>query len=325
MNSYISSPSKTSEILSQYSIKLKKSLGQNFLIDTNVLKKIIRAAELKPDDVVLEIGSGIGSLTELMLSCVKKVICIEIDSLLAGAFRNIFSKNIGSNLELIEADALRLNYEEICGRYSVNKIVSNLPYKIAAPLIIKILLEPTEIKTMYLTIQKDIAARFLAKVGDKNKNYSSYTVKSNFLADFAVLFSISRNCFMPKPFVDSVVVKTSQKDIIENIKSLGVNRAAVNKVVGSKAAGGKAAGGKAADTKAPAERILAFFNFIDKCFTHRRKKLVNSLFGGSPKNIDKIDLTVKMLSDIGKGRDARAEELTLADYLFLYNNLKAGF
>jgi 16S rRNA (adenine1518-N6/adenine1519-N6)-dimethyltransferase len=320
MNSYISSPSKTSEILFQYNIKLKKSLGQNFLIDTNVLKKIIRAAELKLDDVVLEIGSGIGSLTELMLPGVKKVICIEIDSLLAGAFRNIFSKNIGSNLELIEADALRLNYEEICGRYSVNKIVSNLPYKIAAPLIIKILLEPTEIKNMYLTIQKDIAARLLAKVGDKNKNYSSYTVKSNFLADFAVLFSISRNCFMPKPFVDSVVVKTSQKDIIENIKSLGVNRAAVNKVVGS-----KAAGGKAADTKAPAERILAFFNFIDKCFTHRRKKLVNSLFGGSPKNIDKIDLTVKMLSDIGKGRDARAEELTLADYLFLYNNLKAGF
>ncbi len=320
MNSYISSPSKTSEILSQYSIKLKKSLGQNFLIDTNVLKKIIRAAELKPDDVVLEIGSGIGSLTELMLPGVKKVICIEIDSLLAGAFRNIFSKNIGSNLELIEADALRLNYEEICGRYSVNKIVSNLPYKIAAPLIIKILLEPTEIKTMYLTIQKDIAARLLAKVGDKNKNYSSYTVKSNFLADFAVLFSISRNCFMPKPFVDSVVVKTSQKDIIENIKSLGVNRAAVNKVVGS-----KAAGGKAADTKAPAERILAFFNFIDKCFIHRRKKLVNSLFEGSPKNIDKIDLTVKMLSDIGKGRDARAEELTLADYLFLYNKLKAVF
>jgi 16S rRNA (adenine1518-N6/adenine1519-N6)-dimethyltransferase len=292
MNSYISSPSKTSEILSQYGIKLKKSLGQNFLIDTNVLKKIIRAAELKPDDVVLEIGSGIGSLTELMLPGVKKVICIEIDSLLAGAFRNIFSKNIGRNLELIEADALRLNYEEICGRYSVNKIVSNLPYKIAAPLIIKILLETTEIKTMYLTIQKDIAARLLAKVGDKNKNYSSYTVKTNFLADFAVLFSISRNCFMPNPFVDSVVVKASQKDINENIKSLGV---------------------------------LAFFNFIDKCFIHRRKKLVNSLFEGSSKNIDKIDLTVKMLSDIGKGKDARAEELTLADYLFLYNKLKAIF
>jgi len=302
MNSYISSPSKTSEILSQYGINLKKSLGQNFLIDTNVLKKIIRAAELKPDDVVLEIGSGIGSLTELMLPSVKKVICIEIDSLLAGAFRNIFSKNIGSNLELIEADALRLNYEEICGRYSVNKIVSNLPYKIAAPLIIKILLEPTEIKTMYLTIQKDIADRLLARVGDKS--YSSYTVKSNFLADFAVLFSISRNCFMPKPFVDSVVVKTLQKDIIENIKSLGVN---------------KVAGGKALT------EIVAFFNFIDKCFLHRRKKLVNSLFEGSSKNIDKIDLTVKMLSDIGKGRDVRAEELTLADYLFLYNKLKAVF
>jgi 16S rRNA (adenine1518-N6/adenine1519-N6)-dimethyltransferase len=292
MNSYISSPSKTSEILSQYSINLKKSLGQNFLIDTNVLKKIIRAAELKPGDVVLEIGSGIGSLTELMLPGVKKVICIEIDSMLAGAFRNIFSKNIGSNLELIEADALRLNYEEICGRYSVNKIVSNLPYKIAAPLIIKILLEPTEIKTMYLTIQKDIAARLLAKVGDKNKNYSSYTVKTNFLADFAVLFSISRSCFMPNPFVDSVVIKASQKNISENIKSLGV---------------------------------LAFFNFIDKCFIHRRKKLVNSLFEGSPKNIDKIDLTVKMLSDIGKGKDARAEELTVADYLFLYNKLKDVF
>jgi 16S rRNA (adenine1518-N6/adenine1519-N6)-dimethyltransferase len=282
MNSYISSPSKTAEILSNHNIKLKKSLGQNFLIDTNILKKIVKAAELKPVDIVLEIGSGIGSLTELMLPEVKKVICIEIDSRLTGVFRDIFNGDPGNNLELIEGDALRIDYKAICSKYKITKVVSNLPYKIAAPLILKILVEAPKIKTLYLTIQKDIADRLMAIVGDKS--YNAYTIKSNFLANCKILFPISRSCFIPKPFVDSVVVEVKRKD--ETVDK-GIND---------------------------------FFNFIEKCFIHKRKKLLNSLFESIPRDIDKMNLMIKMLSDIGKGRNVRAEELTLADFLYLYKN-----
>jgi len=174
MHSYISSPGKTTEILKRYRIKLSKKLGQNFLIDTNNAKKIVSHADVSSSDVVLEIGSGIGSLTEILLSKAKMVVCIEIDKLLAKVFEDIFQENIGGKVRLICSDALKLDYTDIAAKYGVNKVVSNLPYSIAAPLVLKILLESEDIKKMFITIQKDIALRMLASVGDKN--YSSYTV-----------------------------------------------------------------------------------------------------------------------------------------------------
>ncbi|MCL4377816.1 MAG: 16S rRNA (adenine(1518)-N(6)/adenine(1519)-N(6))-dimethyltransferase RsmA [Actinobacteria bacterium] len=302
MNSYLSSPSKTVEILSKHNIKLKKGLGQNFLIDTNILKKIIKSANLKPDDIVLEIGSGIGSLTELMLPEVKKVICIEIDSRLARVFKDIFNKDPGDNLKLIEGDALRIDYRAICNKYKITKVVSNLPYKIAAPLILKILFEAPKIKTLYLTVQKDIAGRLIAAVG--GKNYNAYTLKSNFLADFKILFPISRNCFVPKPFVDSVVVEVKREDTLNEM---------LRTIKHSKKTTGKT-------EKLSNKVINDFFNFVERCFLHKRKKLINSLFEGTTRDIDKMNLIVKMLSDIGKGRDVRAEELTLENFLYLYKN-----
>ncbi|MCG2789066.1 MAG: 16S rRNA (adenine(1518)-N(6)/adenine(1519)-N(6))-dimethyltransferase, partial [Actinomycetia bacterium] len=165
---YISSPSKTAEILTLHNIRLKKSLGQNFLIDTNILKKIARTAELKPEDIVLEIGSGIGSLTEIMLPQVKKIICIEVDNRMVQVLKEIFQSWLSSQIDLIESDAMKLDYRELIIRTGATKVVSNLPYKIAAPLIPKIMLEAPEIEHYCLTIQKDIADRLTAKKGDKN-------------------------------------------------------------------------------------------------------------------------------------------------------------
>ena len=290
MSSYISSPSKTAEILNKYGIRLKKSLGQNFLIDANIAKKIVKTAEIKSGDAVLEIGSGIGTLTEMLLhsgsnsgsSSDIKIVCIEFDRLLVKVFKDTFKPESSEKLFLIEADALKLDYSEISRKYSINEVVSNLPYKIAAPLLIKILLKAPQVKNYYVTIQKDIADRMLARVGDKN--YSSYTVKANFLADFKIYFTISRNCFIPKPYVDSVFLGITRKENIEIPED--------------------------------------FFNFIDACFQHRRKKLINSLAdSGINKYVDKIDLTIRMLSDIGKGKNTRAEELNPEDYLFLYKNI----
>ncbi|MCL5072916.1 MAG: 16S rRNA (adenine(1518)-N(6)/adenine(1519)-N(6))-dimethyltransferase RsmA [Actinobacteria bacterium] len=286
---YISSPSKTAEILNLHNIRLKKSLGQNFLIDTNILKKITLAAELESEDIVLEIGSGIGSLTEIILPKVKKIVCIEVDNRLAEVFKEIFRSCFSSKIDLIESDAMKLDYKELVIKADITKIVSNLPYKIAAPLILKIMLETSKLEFYCLTIQKDIAERLTAKKGDKN--YSSYTVKANFLADFKILFSISRSCFVPVPFVDSVVVKATRKT---SEKTSDI------------------------DTR-------DFFGFIEDCFLHRRKKLINSLLAANEhKYIDKIYLIIKMLHGIGKDKNLRAEDLDLDDFLFLYRSLKAN-
>lgn len=287
MHSYISSPGKTVQILSRYGIRLKKSLGQNFLIDTNSAKKIISYAGVNADDVILEVGSGIGSLTEILLPKVKRVVCVEIDNLLIEAFKDIFSENLGEKIQLIQADALKLNYNDIAGKYKINKVVSNLPYNIAAPLILKILIEAEDIKKLFITIQKDIAERLLASAGDKN--YSSYTVKSNFLADFNFCFQISRNCFLPKPFVGSAVVEVSRKD----------NRVLMDENF----------------------KIGDFFDFVNSCFLHRRKKLINSLSQSNTRYCYKLELIIKLLSEIGKNRDVRAEELYLKDYISLYKKL----
>ncbi len=287
MYSYISSTGKTTQILKKYGIRLRKNLGQNFLIDTNSAKKIVSRAGVSSSDVVLEVGSGIGSLTEILLSRAKKIICIEIDRLLARAFKDIFSENLGGEIELICSDALRVDYADIAGRYNVKKVVSNLPYSIAAPLVLKILLEAEDIRKMFITVQKDIAIRMLASAGDKN--YSSYTVKSNFLADFNLCFQISRNCFLPRPFVDSTVVEVTRKDNKDLIK-------------------------KNFDIK-------DFFDFVTKCFLHRRKKLINSLLQNNSKYCHKSEIIIKLLSEIGQDRNTRAEELSLEDYIFLYKNL----
>jgi 16S rRNA (adenine1518-N6/adenine1519-N6)-dimethyltransferase len=287
MHSYISAPGKTTQILKKYGIRLRKSLGQNFLIDTNSAKRIVSLAGVSSSDIILEVGSGIGSLTEILLSRAKKVVCIEIDKTLAKAFKDIFSENIGKKIELICSDALKLDYTDVAARYGINKVVSNLPYSIAAPLVLKILLEAGDIKEMFITIQKDIALRMLASAGDKN--YSSYTVKSNFLADYKLCFQISRNCFLPRPFVDSSVVRATRKD----------NKALVKKNF----------------------NIKDFFDFLTGCFLHRRKKLINSLMQRNSRYCYRPELIIKLLSEIGQDRNTRAEELSLEDYIFLYRNL----
>ncbi len=289
MHQYISSPGNTVRILSKYGIKLKKSLGQNFLIDTNNAKKIVERAGVSSKDVVLEIGSGIGGLTEIMMGKAKKVICVEFDKLLVKAFKDIFSQELEerSKLELIQADALKLDYKDLALRNGIGKVVSNLPYSIGATLLLKIIMEAELVKKMVLTVQKDIAERLLASVGDKN--YSSYAVKANFLAGFKFCFQIPRNCFIPRPFVDSWVIEVSRKD----------NSGLVDDNF----------------------NVDGFFDFINSCFLHRRKKMVNSLSQKNSKYCGNIEFIVKLLTDIGKDGDVRAEELALKDYIYLYRNL----
>jgi 16S rRNA (adenine1518-N6/adenine1519-N6)-dimethyltransferase len=287
MQQYISSPKRTSEILSQYGIRLRKGLGQNYMIDTNSIKKMVSLAGIKKGETVLEIGSGIGSLTEILLEAgAGKVICIEIDKKVSEAFRELFNDQINQgNIELIITDAMNMDYRELCGKYSIKKMVSNLPYKVAAPLMLKILLETPVMEQFWATIQKDIADRMLAKKGDKN--YSSYTLKSNLLAEYKSCFKVSRNCFIPRPFVDSVVLEGRRKNLPKDFEN---------------------------------QDIRDFFDLVNISFLHRRKKLLNSISLNAKYGaiLDKIK---DLLQELGKDPRVRAEDLTLEDFIYIYNNI----
>ena len=288
MKNYISSPGKTTKILSDNNIRLRKSLGQNYIIDTNSVKKMVSITQISGEDVILEIGCGIGSLTEVLLeNGPAKIICIEVDRKVSEVFRNIFHESMeNGQIELIAEDAMDIDYGKLSSTHNINKMISNLPYKIAAPLILKILRETEKITQFWMTIQKDIAVRLTAKPGDKN--YSSYTVKSNTLACYRSCFNISRNCFLPKPFVDSSVIEVTRKKIPEELRVGG--------------------------------GIERFFDLVNASFAHRRKMLLNSL-SKSKDFSQKLDSISELLPEIGKNKEVRAEELSLEDYIFLYKNL----
>lgn len=289
MKNYISSPSKTTKILADNNIRLRKSLGQNYIIDTNSVKKMVSITRVSREDIILEIGCGIGSLTEILLeNGPAKIICIEVDRKVAEVFRNIFHEKIeDGTIELIIEDAMDIDYGRLSSTHNINKMVSNLPYKIAAPLVLKILRESEKISQSWMTIQKDIADRLTAEPGDKN--YSSYTVKSNTLACYRSCFKISRNCFLPKPFVDSSVIEVIRRKIPEELRAEG--------------------------------GIERFFDLVNASFAHRRKMLLNSL-SKSKDFSQKLDSIAKLLPEIGKNKEVRAEELSLEDYIFLYDNLQ---
>ena len=290
MQQYISSPKRTSEILSDYGIRLRKRFGQNYMIDTNSIKKLVSLADIVSGETILEIGSGIGSLTDILLkSGAGKVICIEIDRKVSGAFKDIFSDEIKrGRIELRTIDAMDIDYGKLAEEYNIEKMLSSLPYKIAAPLILRILREAPAIKHFWVTIQKDIADRLMAKTGDRS--YSSYTVKSNLLANYRICFKISRNCFIPKPFVDSVVIEVSRRIFPEGFR--GNND------------------------------IEKFFDLVNSSFIHRRKKLLNSLALSNDYRI-KLDKIAGLLLEIGKNTEVRAQNLSLEDYIFIFKNIQA--
>ncbi len=288
MKNYISSPGKTLKILSDHNIRLRKSLGQNYIIDTNSVKKMISLTNITGEDIILEIGCGIGSLTEVLLeNRPAKIICIEVDRKVSEVFRDIFREEIeNGSVVLIIEDAMNIDFEKLSSLHNINKMISNLPYKIAAPLTLKILKETEKIPQSWMTIQKDIADRLTAEPGDKN--YSSYTVKSNTLACYRSCFKISRNCFLPKPFVDSSVVEVTRKKIPAQLCGEG--------------------------------GIEGFFDFVNASFAHRRKMLLNSLSRSKDYSL-KLDRIAEFLKALGKNEAVRAEELSLEDYIFLYRNL----
>lgn len=208
--------------LKELHIRPKKSLGQHFVHDPNILRKIIEAASLEPEDVVVEIGAGLGSLTEPLARRVKKVYALEIDSSLADALKDRFSS--GDTVEVVWADALQFDFGAPFRRWKRKiKVVANLPYEISTPMIFRLLKERECFSLLVLMLQLEVARRLAAQPG--TGDYGPLSVWSQLYSDVKIAFQVKPNSFLPPPKVHSAVVKfrvlPKPRVVVEDEKNLG--------------------------------------------------------------------------------------------------------
>lgn len=197
---------KVKQILKENNLNAKKQFGQNFLIDNNILNKIAHSASINSDTVIVEIGPGMGALTEKLLEKAYKVICYEIDTDMVHILQNRFSDYIKDNkLVINHKDFLKADLEKDLEGYKNIKVVANLPYYITTPILIKICEELTELDEMIVMMQKEVALRICGKPSTKDYNALSVLIQYNHEA--FLLFDVGRGCFYPEPDVTSSIVK----------------------------------------------------------------------------------------------------------------------
>lgn len=203
------SPKMMSQVLSDNDFKFKKKFGQNFIVDENVIDKIISNAGIDSDTLVIEIGPGAGSLTYKLCGVAGRVLCYEIDS----SLKDILSSNLSSfsNVDVKYIDFLEADVLSDLKSYNFSKVyvVANLPYYITTPIIVKIIEDKLPVDKIVVMVQKEVGDRFKAKPG--SKDYGSLSVYLNYYFDVNKLMDISRNIFIPKPNVDSIIVEFKRK------------------------------------------------------------------------------------------------------------------
>lgn len=206
----IYSPKAMKQILEDNEFSFKKKFGQNFIIDENIINNIIKAADLDKDTLVIEIGPGAGSLTSKLAASAGFVLCYEIDKTL----KEILSDNLKNynNVEIIYNDFLKQNIKEDLTKYNYSKVcvVANLPYYITTPIVTKIIDDQIKINKMVIMVQKEVGDRFKAE--PNSKDYGSLSVFLNYYFDIKKELDVSKNVFIPKPNVDSVVVTLTKKN-----------------------------------------------------------------------------------------------------------------
>lgn len=275
---------KTKFILKKYNISANKSLGQNFLINDSVVDKIVESAEITKNDLVIEIGPGLGNLTEFLLEKAGKVIAIELDQRMLEILNDRFS--LYDNFEIINEDVLKVNLNELISKNKNSeiknaKIVANLPYYITTPIIMKLLEEKLDIETITVMVQKEVADRLIAVPGEKLSGAITYSVY--YYATSENVTIVENNSFIPEPEVDSEVIKLSIR-------------------------------------KNPPVELLdenQFFKTVKASFMQRRKTLINALVnGGILKN--KQDAK-KLFDDLNMDYNTRGESLSIEKFAEISN------
>lgn len=281
----LGNPKETIEVLQQYQLSFKKKYGQNFLIDTHVLDKIVRAAEITKEDMVIEIGPGIGTLTQYLGKFAKKVVAIEIDEDLIPILKDTLSgySNVSVlHRDVLQVDLKRLVEEENEGRGV--KIVANLPYYITTPIIMGIFEQKVPLVGMTVMVQKEVADRMKAVPG--KKDYGALSLGVQYFAEPYLVANVPPNCFMPRPRVGSAVIRLN------------------------------------CHQRAPffVENEVFLFQVIRASFQQRRKTLWNGLKGLESEGVSKEEIKEAILS-LGKGESVRGEALTLEEFVRLSNQL----
>lgn len=194
---------KTQELVKKYNFKFSKSLGQNFLVDDSVLNDIVSGAEVSENDFVIEIGPGVGTLTAQILKKAKRVTAVELDNDLIP----ILQQELGDNpkFQLIHKDALKVDFNEVIGDEESVKLVANLPYYVTTPIIVKLLKEQYNFKSLTIMIQKEVAERIDAE--PNCKDYGSLSVLVQYYCNTSIVRKVPPTCFMPRPKVESIVIK----------------------------------------------------------------------------------------------------------------------
>ena len=280
MNYKLSSSKITKDIVQRYGFKFTKSLGQNFLINESILDEIVESADISDDDVVLEIGTGIGTLTSKLCERAKKVIAVEIDKNLLPILQETLSDF--DNITIINKDILKININEELTNLGINqkiKVVANLPYYITTPIIMKILEEKVNVDCMVLMLQKEVANRINATTS--TKDYGSLSIAVQYYCDTDIVCKVPKNSFIPEPNVDSLVIK------------LSVNE----------------------KRKVDIEDEDLFFKIVRGSFSKRRKTILNSL-AGYENLVDKEKIE-KILEKANIDTRRRGETLSIYEFAIL--------
>lgn len=271
-------PSNTIEILEKYKFNFQKKFGQNFLIDTHILEGIIDGAEIGEDDCVLEIGPGIGTMTQYLCERARFVIAVEIDKNLIPILNDTLSSY--DNKIIINEDVLKLDINELAQKYNEGrpiKVVANLPYYITTPIIMGLFENKVPLESITVMVQKEVAERM--QVGPGTKDYGALSLAVQFYAVPKVLMIVSSHCFIPRPNVDSAVIRLS----LHKEKPVTVQNEAL------------------------------MFSLIRASFNQRRKTLVNSLTNAGLNGIAKENV-LNALQKMELSETIRGEALTLEQF-----------
>ena len=274
----LGNPQETIAVLKKYNFNFQKKFGQNFLIDTHVLDKIVAAAGITKEDMVLEIGPGIGTLTQYLCEAAREVVAVEIDRNLIPVLSDTLSAY--ENVTVLNEDVLKVDLDALVREKNAGKpikVVANLPYYITTPIIMKLLEENIPVESITVMIQKEVAERMQAEPG--GKEYGALSLAVQFYADTYIAANVPPNCFMPRPNVGSAVIRLTKHE-----------KCPV----------------KVQDTS-------YMFKVIRASFAQRRKTLVNGLCNSSEISVDK-EAVLKALEEMGLKADVRGEKLSLAEF-----------
>jgi 16S rRNA (adenine1518-N6/adenine1519-N6)-dimethyltransferase len=288
MNKDIATPGRTREILEKYGFSFKKSLGQNFLIDTNILRKIVDFAELADETGAIEIGPGIGALTEQLARRAKKVVAFEIDQRLLPILADTLSPY--GNVRIIHQDVLKADIHRVIAEEftDVNDImvVANLPYYVTTPIIMKLLTDRLPIRGIVVMLQREVADRISAKPG--TKDYGSLSIAVQYYTEAETVMTVPRTVFIPQPNVDSAVIRLKKRQ----------------------------------QPPVEVEDESFFFQVVRASFAQRRKTILNNLVHNLPNGKAMKEQIERVLTETDIDPRRRGETLTMKEFAALSNALQ---